>query len=132
MCAVPPEPGKELVPETLKSLEFAVATETHESYFEKLSAMGGVVEEFLDGSAESVTERAVAHESRWKCPAHLDSRSDSAGPSGQVYVGCSFPAHDGYRLQVQELGLADRPHPGESRRRQPLWRGLPRHASDPA
>ena len=53
LCAVPPEPGKELVPETLQSLEFAVPTETHESYFEKLSAMGGVVEEFLDGSQKA-------------------------------------------------------------------------------
>ena len=27
------------------------------------------------------------------------------GPSGQLYVGCTFPAHEGYRLQIQELGL---------------------------
>jgi hypothetical protein len=26
------------------------------------------------------------------------------GPSGQVFQGCSFPAHDDYRLQVQEMG----------------------------
>jgi hypothetical protein len=26
------------------------------------------------------------------------------GPSGQVFLGCRFPARDDYRLQVQELG----------------------------
>ena len=27
------------------------------------------------------------------------------GPSGQVFLGCRFPADDGYRLRIQEAGL---------------------------
>lgn len=38
---------------TLQSLEFAIPSQTHESYFSKLSGMGGVVEEFLEGAQKA-------------------------------------------------------------------------------
>ena len=31
--------------------------------------------------------------------------TSSSGPSGQVYIGCTFPADDEYRLLVQETGV---------------------------
>ena len=48
------------------------------------------------------------------------------GPSGQVFLGCSFPAHDDYRLRMQEAGDHDRRGAGQLRRGEPLRRGLPR------
>ena len=93
------------MPETLKSLEFAVATETHESYFEKLSAMGGVVEEFLDGSLKASPSAQLRTSPDGNVLLVSTHDQILAGPTGQIYVGCSFPAHESYRLQVQELGL---------------------------
>jgi hypothetical protein len=49
VCTIPAVPQKEAVQRALETLEFAVPTETPERYFSKLSAMGGVVEEFLVG-----------------------------------------------------------------------------------
>jgi hypothetical protein len=89
----------------LQCLEFAVPTETPERYFSKLSAMGGVVEEFLVGrykASPSAQLRTSPDGSVLLISTHdqiLGGRSD------QVYVGCSFPAHDGYRLRIQELAL---------------------------
>ena len=28
------------------------------------------------------------------------------GPSGQVFIGCTFPADASYRLEIQEVGMA--------------------------
>ena len=47
------------------------------------------------------------------------------GPSGQIYLGCTFPAHEDYRRAIQDAGDGHRPRAGGARRRQPLRRRLP-------
>lgn len=88
------------------SLQFAVATETRESYFEKLSSMGGVVEEYV--AAPQTASPSAQLRTSPDGAVLLVSTHDQilGGPSGQVYIGCTFPAADAYRLRVQELGLA--------------------------
>ena len=104
LCRLPPDAQKDTIQQSLNGLEFAVATETRESYLQKLSAMGGVVEEFVEGrytTSPSAQLRTSPHGQVLPISTHDQILG---GPSGQVYVGCSFPARDGYRLQVQELG----------------------------
>lgn len=89
----------------LQSLEFAIPSETHESYFSKFSGMGGIVEEFIEGAqkASPSVQLRTSPDGR----VLLISTHDQilGGPSGQVYVGCSFPAQDAYRPIIQDLAL---------------------------
>ena len=105
LCAVPQDAHRAGAQRALDSIEFAVASETRARYFEKLSAMGGVVEEFLEGEQKASPSAQLRTSPDGQ--ASLISTHDQVlgGPSGQVYIGCTFPAHDAYRLQVQELGL---------------------------
>jgi hypothetical protein len=93
------------VQQALQSLEFAVATETHESYFERFSAMGGVVEEFLEARQKASPSAQLRTSPRGEVLLVSTHDQILGGPSGQVYIGCSFPAHESYRLRVQELGV---------------------------
>jgi len=105
LCSIPADAGKEAALQALHALEFAVATETRESYFEKLSAMGGVVEEFLEGRQKASPSAQLRTSPDGSVLLISTHDQILGGPSGQVYMGCTFPAHDGYRLQVQDLGL---------------------------
>jgi hypothetical protein len=105
VCSLPPESGREAVQHALASLQFAVSNETRASYFKKMSTMGGVVEEFLEGrykASPSAQLRTTPDGTVMLISTHGQILG---GSSGQVYMGCSFPAHDGYRLRVQELGF---------------------------
>jgi hypothetical protein len=105
LCSVPPDSRTDSAKRALTSIEFAVATETRESYFQKLSTMGGVVEEFLEGRQKASPSAQLRTSPDGNV--QLISTHDQilGGPSGQVYVGCTFPARDGYRRRVQKLGL---------------------------
>jgi hypothetical protein len=105
LCAVPPDTGKDSMQRALSALELAVPTETRESYFQKLSVMGGVVEEFLEGRQKASPSAQLRTSPDGRVVLISTHDQILGGPSGQVYVGCSFPAVDGYRLEVQELGL---------------------------
>ena len=97
--------SREAVREALRQLEFSVPSETPEVYFEKFSRMGGIVEEFLE--APEKRSPSVQLRVSPKGEVVIISTHDQilGGPSGQVFLGCSFPAHDDYRLRLQELGL---------------------------
>jgi hypothetical protein len=91
--------------EALRRLEFAVPTETPESYCQKLTRMGGVVEEFVEAREK------LSPSGQYRISPHGDVLALSThdqilgGTSGQVFLGCRFPARDDYRLEVQEAGL---------------------------
>jgi hypothetical protein len=76
--------------------------ETCGSYLAKLDRMGGIVEEFLE------YEESASPSAQLRIDPHgevvLLSTHDQilGGPSGQVYLGCRFPAADGYRREMQE------------------------------
>jgi len=105
LCSMPTGSHAEAVQHALTSLEFAVRTETLDSYFEKLAVMGGGVEEYVEErhTASPSTQLRTSPDG----DALVLSTHDQilGGPSGQVYIGCSFPAHDDYRVEIQELGL---------------------------
>jgi hypothetical protein len=105
VCPVPANGGNDAVRQALASLEFAVPTESRERYFEKLAAMGGVVEEFLEGRQKASPSAQLRTSPDGTVILVSTHDQILGGPSGQVYVGCNFPAHDSYRLQIQELGL---------------------------
>ncbi len=87
-----------------QGLEFEAAGETWEEYEPKFEAMGGVVEEFIEHDrlhSPSVQMRIDPLGS-----VQLVSTHDQvlAGPSGQVFLGCTFPARKAYRADLHEAG----------------------------
>ena len=105
VCTLPAESSREAVERGLRSLEFAIPSETYESYFAKFRGMGGVVEEFLEGKQKASPSAQLRTSPDGSV--FLISTHDQilGGPSGQVYIGCSFPAQDAYRPVIQGLAL---------------------------
>jgi hypothetical protein len=67
--------------------------------------MGGVVESFLEG-AEVRSPSAQCRVDPLGRPGMISTHDQLlGGPSGQVYWGCTFPAADAYRKDVQDAGL---------------------------
>jgi hypothetical protein len=100
----PVSPGREAVREALRRLEFSVPWETPESYLDKLGKMGGIVEEFVEAE-EKLSPSAQLRISPHGEPSLISTHDQIlGGPSGQVFLGCRFPAHDAYRLRVQQAG----------------------------
>ena len=88
--------------EALHSLKFAAKDHSEEVFFEKYAQMGGVVEEFLE--AEEVRSPSVQLRITPAGELRIISTHDQAlgGESGQVYLGCSFPADSEYRALITE------------------------------
>ncbi|HYK42713.1 MAG TPA: peptide ligase PGM1-related protein [Thermoanaerobaculia bacterium] len=93
------------IAQALPRIAFSDDTERLEPFLGKMERMGGVVEEFIDG----VETRAPSAQLRIdpKGEVFLLSTHDQVmgGPTGQTYLGCRFPAHDDYRIAVQEAAM---------------------------
>lgn len=94
--------GRVAVREALRNIQFSVPEETYEAYFEKFGRMGGIVEEFIEGQ-EKVSPSAQLRISPRGEVLHISTHDQIlGGPSDQVFLGCSFPARDDYRLRILE------------------------------
>ena len=78
---------------------------TSEAYLAKFQAMGGIVEEFLEG----VTKRSPSVQFRVDPLGQLEAISTHdqilGGGNAQIFLGCRFPADASYRLAIQEQGF---------------------------
>lgn len=86
----------------MRAMEFAVPTETPGTYFDKFARMGGVVEEFIEGKdkqSPSAQLRIGPHGEVLPISTHDQVLG---GPGNQIFLGCTFPARDEYRLRIQE------------------------------
>ena len=85
-------------------LQFESPDETWERYRQKFAEMGGVVEAWVSGAQK----RSPSVQCRVDPVGEIDliSTHDQilGGPSGQVFLGSTFPADDAYRLEIQEAG----------------------------
>jgi len=85
-------------------LKFEAPQETWESFEGKYVEMEGIVESFVEGEVKkspSVQCRVNAIGEPQVISTHDQLLG---GPSGQVFLGCTFPAADDYRMQIQESG----------------------------
>jgi hypothetical protein len=78
---------------------------TWDLYEEKLARMGGIIEEFIEGAVK----RSPSVQFRVDPTGQVEPVSTHdqllGGKSGQIFLGCRFPADDSYRLQIQESGF---------------------------
>lgn len=97
-----------------QTLAFEAPMETWDAFIEKYAEMEGVVEAWVEGEhkmSPSVQCRVNALGEPQVISTHDQMLG---GASGQVFMGCTFPAADAYRLPIQHAGalvaseLADR------------------------
>ena len=87
-------------------LRYEAPVEDWASFSGKFGEMEGVVEAFVEGehkASPSVQCRVNAIGEPQVISTHDQVLG---GPSGQVFLGCTFPAAEGYRLDIQESGSA--------------------------
>lgn len=97
-----------------RRLAYEAAIETWDSFNAKFEWMGGIVEAFVSGEGK----RSPSVQCRITPTGEVDivSTHDQilGGPTGQIFLGATFPAHRDYRLELQRFGtrvgrtLADR------------------------
>ncbi|MCB1035159.1 MAG: ATP-grasp domain-containing protein, partial [Acidobacteria bacterium] len=88
-----------------KRLRFEAPEESFERFSQKFEEMGGVVEEFVEGVIKN--SPSVQCRVNPLGQAEVISTHDQVlgGPQGQVFLGCSFPASEEYRVELKEAGL---------------------------
>ena len=100
----PASDSRAALEEALRQVEFAVTTETTETYFDKLAKMGGIVEEWIEAQEKLSPSAQLRIGPRGDVFPISTHDQILGGPSGQVFLGCRFPARDDYRLGIQEAG----------------------------
>jgi hypothetical protein len=101
----PEAQSRAAVREALHRIELSVPEETFESYFKKFSQMGGIVEEFIEG-VEKVSPSAQLRVSPHGQVLPISTHDQIlGGPSDQVFLGCSFPAREDYRLRILDAAM---------------------------
>ena len=98
-------PSPSAVHEAMTEVEFAVPAETFDGYFDKYSRMGGIVEEFLEGEEKCSPSVQLRVDPHGKVVPISTHDQVLGGASGQVFLGCTFPAADEYRRRIQELAI---------------------------
>jgi len=91
--------------EVLDRLNWSAEEETAGSYFRKFGQMGGVVEEFVEAAeVRSPSAQARVHPDG-ACELLSTHEQLLGGGTGQVYLGCRFPADDDYRAALQDAAI---------------------------
>ncbi len=82
-------------------LTFEAEGESWEPFMAKYREMGGIVEEFLDGDKVSPSVQCRIDPTGGR---QIVSSHDQVlgGRTGQVFLGCTFPAHADYRGEIHE------------------------------
>ncbi len=95
---------KEWVGARIAKIEFEAPGMTWETFEEKVAQMGAIVESFIEGDEK----RSPSAQYRVDPLGNLDviSTHDQVlgGNSGQIFLGCRFPADGQYRLEIQRIG----------------------------
>lgn len=87
-----------------RGLEFVAPDEDWRNYLAKYERMGGIVEAWVDGD----DKRSPSVQCRIDPAGNIATISTHdqvlGGPSGQVFLGSTFPADEQYRLSIQAAG----------------------------
>ncbi len=92
---------RDALPERLR---FEAKTETWEHYAATFAEMGGIVEAWVDGEMKTSPSVQCRVDPAGR-PAVISTHDQVlGGPSGQVFLGCTFPADHVYRREIQDAG----------------------------
>jgi hypothetical protein len=101
----PESESREAVREAMGDLEFSVPTERREVYFAKFARMGGVAEEFIEAAEKESPSVQLRVSPRGEVVPISTHDQILGGASGQVFLGCTFPAREDYRMHITEAAL---------------------------
>ncbi|PYQ63199.1 MAG: carboxylate-amine ligase [Acidobacteria bacterium] len=96
---------RERVREALRRIEYSVPEETFDAYCEKFCRMGGIVEEFIEGAGKLSPSAQLRISPRGEVLPISTHDQILGGPGDQVFLGCSFPAREEYRLRISEAAI---------------------------
>ncbi len=95
---------KEIKTELPSRIRFEAAGESWEEYRQKFKEMGGIVESWIEGKEKRSPSVQCRIDPAGQVSVFATHDQVLGGPSGQVYLGCSFPADEAYRFEIQEAG----------------------------
>ena len=92
------------IEQAMTGLRFQCDAETWPAFERKIEELGAIAEAFIEGEQKfspSVQGRVTP-----KGDVEILSTHDQVlgGPDGQIFLGCTFPAADDYRMALQEMG----------------------------
>lgn len=94
-----------IIDELPSRLKYEAKDEEWDKYHERFIKMGGVVECFIEGDVKG-SPNARYHIDPLGGVATMSIQDQIlGGPSGQIYLACTFPAIDDYRLEIQDMGI---------------------------
>ncbi|MBW4677452.1 MAG: carboxylate-amine ligase [Desmonostoc geniculatum HA4340-LM1] len=93
------------ISDRFSTMRFQAKLETWQNFSARIPELGAIVEAFVEGEIK----RSPSVQGRITPGGEVEILSTHdqilGGPDGQIYLGCSFPADERYRLQLQQLGL---------------------------
>jgi hypothetical protein len=94
----------QVVRDRFEWLSFQSDTETWANFSRRIPELGAIVEAFVEG--EEKRSPSVQGRITPNGEVEILSTHDQilGGPDGQIFLGCSFPADEAYRLRLQEWG----------------------------
>lgn len=98
----PDDNSTDAIRTALHALRFSSLSECYTEFIRKFAIMGGIVEEMID--AREVRSPSVQMRIHPDGQSAIVSSHEQVlgGSTGQVYLGCRFPASDDYRSLLQE------------------------------
>jgi len=87
-----------------KQLKMVAPDLTYEVYSEKMAAMGGIVEAFIDGEIKASPSVQCRINPLKQIVVISTHDQILGGESGQVYQGATFPANPGYVHEIGKMG----------------------------
>lgn len=94
----------QVIRDRFESLSFQSDTETWDNFSSRIPELGAIAEAFIEGEEK----RSPSVQGRITPGGEVEILSTHdqilGGPDGQIFLGCSFPADESYRLRLQEWG----------------------------
>lgn len=102
----PDEFSRAAIKDEIRHLQFSIPKETSEVYLDKFTRMGGIVEEFMDANEKTSPSAQLRISPSGQVMVISTHDQLLGGATGQIFLGCAFPADDEYRLAIQESARA--------------------------
>lgn len=97
---------KSALEKALYDMKFEADDEDWPSFERQFRKMGGIVETFIEGE-KKLSPSVQARVNAIGVPQVISTHDQiMGGPTGQMFMGCTFPARGEYRMKLQEDGLA--------------------------
>lgn len=93
------------ISQAFPQLSFQGHNETWTNFRTKIGHLGAIVEAFVEGAGKQSPSVQGCITPTGKVEILSTHDQILGGPDGQIFLGCQFPAAEGYRRQLQDLGL---------------------------